>query len=95
VLARRVVAALDQLGQPLSASDRRDFDQALAETDADTAVARAMAALDRQALAVVQINPESRVSVTRGAAKPDLVQAGTRLFLVKVINQAGVTRRCA
>ena len=91
VLARRVVAALDQLGQPLSASDRRDFDQALAEPDADTAVARAMAALDRQALAVVQINPESRVSVTRGTAKPDLVQAGTRLFLVKVINQAGVT----
>ena len=42
-------------------------------------------------LAVVEINPESHVRVRPGLAKPALVEAGTRLFLVKVINQAGVT----
>src|SRR6185295_12304790 len=47
--------------------------------------------LDRYVLATVHINPESRVKVEQGAARPDLVQGGTRLFLVKVINEAGVT----
>ena len=91
LLARRVVTALDQLGQPLPASDRQGFDDALASDDTDAGVADAMSVLDRHTLAVVQINPEARVSVTRGAATPALVQAGTRLFLVKVINQAGIT----
>jgi len=29
--------------------------------------------------------------VEQGPAKPELLEAGTRLFLVKVINEAGVT----
>ena len=41
------------------------------------------------------INPESRVKVTAGAAAPLLVQAGTRVFLVKVVNEAGITARAA
>ena len=51
----------------------------------------ATAILDRYALVHVDINPESRVKVTQGTAAPELVQAGTRLFLVKVVNEAGVT----
>ncbi len=47
--------------------------------------------LDRYALFDVHINPESRVKVTAGAAKPELVQHGWRTFLVKVRNEAGVT----
>jgi hypothetical protein len=47
--------------------------------------------LDSHVLAVVAINPESRVSVTAGLARRELVEAGTRLFLVKVLNDAGVT----
>ena len=47
--------------------------------------------LDRRVLAVVHINPESRVKVEAGAARPELVEGGTRVFLVKVINEAGVT----
>ena len=39
----------------------------------------------------VTINPESRVSVVQGAAAPALVEGGSRLFLVRVRNQAGVT----
>jgi hypothetical protein len=41
----------------------------------------------------VDINPESRVKVQAGAAKPELVEAGARIFLLKVVNQAGVTAR--
>ena len=43
---------------------------------------------DKYTLAVVEINPEARVKVEQGAAKPELVEAGTRLFLVKVLNEA-------
>ena len=39
----------------------------------------------------MHINPESRVRVEAGRAKPELVEGGTRLFLVKVINEAHVT----
>ncbi len=56
-----------------------------------TAVRQAEAILDKYALVVVTINPESRVGVKRGPAAASLIQNGTRLFLVKVINQAGVT----
>ena len=54
-------------------------------------VARLQQVLDHYVLATVHINPESRVKVEQGAAKPELVQGGTRLFLVKVVNEAGVT----
>ncbi len=91
VLARRVVTTLEYLGQPLPAGDRAALERALASSDERSAVAGAMAILDRHALVQVQINPESRVKVTPGAARPALVEAGTRVFLVKVNNDAGVT----
>src|SRR6266566_4660637 len=47
--------------------------------------------LDKYTLAIVEINAESRVKVQPGRAKPELVEAGARIFLVKVINKAGVT----
>ncbi len=91
LLARRVVTALDQLGQPLPPGDRQAFDAALAAADSQSGLARAISVLDSHVLAIVQVNPEARVSVTRGASPADLQQAGTRLFLVKVVNQAGIT----
>ncbi len=91
VLARRVETALEYLGQPLSAADRQALAAALANTDEQAGVAAATAVLDRYALVHVHINPESRVKVTQGTAAPALVQAGTRVFLVKVVNEAGVT----
>ena len=42
-------------------------------------------------LAGVTINPESRVKVAHGPAKPLLVEGGWTVFLVKVHNEAGVT----
>jgi hypothetical protein len=91
VLARRVETALEYLGQPLASSDRQALAAALAQTDDHAGVQAATAILDRYALAQVHINPESRVKVTQGSAAPALVQAGTRVFLLKVVNEAGVT----
>lgn len=48
-------------------------------------------ALDPHCLFGVNINPESRVKVSRGPAKPELVEQGWRVFLVKVHNEAGST----
>ena len=57
------------------------------------AVRQIEAILDPHVLLIADINPESRVKVDQGAAKPELVEAGARIFLVKVINKAGVTAR--
>jgi hypothetical protein len=91
LLARRVVSALAAVGQPLGADDQRALEAALGITDESKAVSSAISILDRLVLATVQINPESRVTVRQGAARPVLVEAGTRVFLVKVMNQAGIT----
>lgn len=88
---RQVETTLDYLGQPISPSDERQINAALGNQKPGTAVAEIEAVLDRYVLVKVVINPESRVEVARGTAVPDLIQHGTRLFLVKVINQAGVT----
>ena len=47
--------------------------------------------LDPLCLFGVQINPEMRVKVARGEAKPELVEQGWRQFLVKVQNESGTT----
>lgn len=88
---RRVETALAYLGQPLPAADREGVDAAIGLTDERAAVTRLQEILDRHVIATVYINPESRVRVSQGAASPELLQGGTRLFLVKVINEAGVT----
>jgi hypothetical protein len=88
---RRLESALRYLGQPLPAADHLAINHAVALPDETAAAARLQAVLDRHVLTTVRINPESRVSVEPGAAKPVLVQGGTRLFLIKVRNEAGVT----
>src|SRR5207249_1374080 len=47
--------------------------------------------LDPRCLLIVRINPESRISIERGAAAADLVEHGWRAFLIKVRNEAGAT----
>ncbi|HZI53127.1 MAG TPA: hypothetical protein VFD56_05480, partial [Chitinophagaceae bacterium] len=47
--------------------------------------------LDPYCLAMVSINPESRVKVDRGPAKAKLIQGGWTSFLIKVHNEAGTT----
>jgi hypothetical protein len=89
--ARRLESALKYLGQPLSPADHQSINEAVASSDEAAGVARIQSTLDKYVLATVHINPESRVKVEQGPARPELVQGGTRLFLVKVLNEAHVT----
>jgi hypothetical protein len=88
---RLLEEALAYLGQPLQATDLRRINEAIANSDEAAAVHQLESILDQYVLVNVDVNPESRVKVEQGAAKAELVEAGTRLFLVKVINNAHVT----
>lgn len=89
--AKRVVDALDFLGEPIAAADRKAIEQAFDATDPAQAVIKLQETLDKYVLVGVEINPESRVKASPGEAPPELVEQGWRNFLVKVHNEAGVT----
>ena len=80
----RLIEALEVLGEPLPTDETAELRKA-------TAVTEIQKVLDRHCLVGIEINPESRVKVQEGPAKPELVEQGWRTFLVKVINQAGIT----
>ncbi|MDO8542928.1 MAG: CehA/McbA family metallohydrolase [Opitutaceae bacterium] len=84
---QRVIQAMELIGEPLTASERAAVDAALQDKD----VMRLQSALDVRCLFGVNINPEMRVKVEQGMAKPVLVEQGWRSFLVKVHNEAGST----
>lgn len=88
---RQVEDALDYLGQPLPAADQTVINNAIGQADEAKSVSQIEQALEEHVLCLVDINAESRVKVEAGPAKPELVQGGTRLFLVKIHNQAHVT----
>ncbi len=88
---RRLQQALEYLGQPLSVEASQAINAAVALPEEAAAVAALQRILDPYVLVEVEINPESRVKVRQRAAEPALIEHGTRLFLVKVLNQAGVT----
>jgi hypothetical protein len=87
----RVVEAMDYLGAPLPESDRKAIQTALSGGDDRGAASRLQEVLDPHCLLDVHINPESRVHVTQGKARAELVEQGWRTFLIKVRNEAGVT----
>ncbi|MFL6211275.1 MAG: CehA/McbA family metallohydrolase [Pyrinomonadaceae bacterium] len=88
---KRLVEALDYLGEPFSAADKQALDAATGERDERRALTAIMRVLDQHTLVNVEISPESRVQVTRGAAAATLVEKGWRSFLVRVRNAAGIT----
>jgi hypothetical protein len=91
---RRVLTAIESLGTPLSAEDKQALGAAFTlagASQADAATEAIQRVLDRSCLIHVQINPEMRVKVARGPARPALVERGWRPFLVKVRNEAGTT----
>jgi hypothetical protein len=88
---KRVLEATDYLGTPVSASDKQALEAAFKQTDADEASEAIQRVLDKYCLLAVNINPESRVKVASGPAKPELIEKGWRQFLVKVHNESGVT----
>jgi hypothetical protein len=88
---RRLIEATDYLGTPFSDADKADLQSVLTATDKIAAVRQAQEILDRYVLFSVNINPEMRVKVAQGPAKPELVEQGWRQFLVKVHNESGTT----
>ena len=90
---RQVETTFAYLGEPLPPKDQDTIDALISSTDEAGAISGLEQVLDKYTLAIVDINPESRVKVRPGPAKRELVEAGTRIFLVKVINSAGVTAR--
>jgi hypothetical protein len=87
---RQLEEAMTYLGQPFKPADLRRIHEAIANPDEAAAVHAIESILDPYALLMVDINPESRVKVEEGTASAELVEAGTRLFLVKVVNNAQV-----
>ncbi|MFM1769645.1 MAG: hypothetical protein RJA22_2174 [Verrucomicrobiota bacterium] len=85
--ARRVLEALEFIGEPLPAPQRAAVEAALAARDP----AGLQAALDARCLFGVHINGEMRVKVQAGPARPELMEQGWRSFLVKVHNEAATT----
>jgi hypothetical protein len=87
----RLIEATDYLGSPFSADEKQAIEQAMKEPDKARASEKLQEILDRHCLFGVQINPEMRVKVAVGAARPELVEQGWRQFLVKVVNDSGTT----
>jgi hypothetical protein len=89
--ALRLQEALAFLGSELSAEDAKRI-QALQHAPAGHATIQAIQEiLDPYCLAIVSINPEARVKVSKGAASPRLIQGGWSSFIVKIHNDAHVT----
>ena len=84
----RVLDSLDMLGDPLPAAEAKELRQ-LAASGRD--IEQIQKILDRHCLVGININPESRVKVQEGPARPELMEQGWRTFLVKVQNEAGIT----
>ena len=88
--ARRVIAALQALGEPLAAAEIAAIDALERAGDLGGAAALAAQLFDRRTLLAAAVTPEARVSVRQGAAQPLLVQSGWRVFLVRIDNPAMV-----
>ncbi|MCA9168039.1 MAG: CehA/McbA family metallohydrolase [Planctomycetales bacterium] len=86
---RRLLEALDYLGEPLPPSTTQKLTQAIKAEDS----AALQELLDPAALAIISINPEQRVKVARGPAAARLQQAGYRPVLLKILNDAAAAPR--
>jgi len=89
--AMRLNDALNFLGSPLLKEDQSKLKQLRDKPLGDETSEMIQHILDRYCLAIIDINPESRVKVLRGPAMAVLMQNGWTSFLVKVHNEAGIT----
>lgn len=94
---KRLREAMRFLGEPVDGSIEKTFARLENQSDDAAVVAEIQKTLDPLCLAVVSINPESRVKVASATQSPTLVEKGWRTFLIKVVNEAGVTAplRCS
>jgi hypothetical protein len=84
--AQRVADTLEFLGAPLSAADRTALEKAGKDRD----VTKIQAVLDARCLFGVKIESAQKLETLVGPAKPELVEQGWRVFLIKVFNPMGV-----
>ena len=89
--ALRLNEALSFLGSSLSKEDASRLKQLKDKSPSEETSRLIQSIFDPYCLAMVDINPESRVKVTRGPANAKLIQGGWTSFLIKVHNDAGVT----
>lgn len=89
--AMRLKEALNFLGSSLSPEDEKRLNELQHTAYNEQTIHQVQEILDPYCIAIVNINPEGRVKVERGAAKNKLMQGGWTSFLVKVQNNAGIT----
>lgn len=88
--AMRLKEALSFLGSSLSKEDEKKLEALQHQPLTNKTIQAVQNILDPYCLAMVNINPEARVKVSRGPAAARLMQNGWTSFLVKVHNEAGV-----
>jgi hypothetical protein len=89
--ALRLKEALSFLGSSLSKVDEDRLQKLQHKTPTPEIAKQIQDILDPYCLAKININPESRVKVERGNAEAKLIQHGWVCYLVKVVNEAGLT----
>jgi hypothetical protein len=89
----RVNEALAAIGSALPSEAQARLAALRREGLSQETVLEIQAILDPYCIAAVTINPEARVMVSEGPAKPTLTQEGWTNFLVKIHNQGKVTGR--
>lgn len=89
--ALRLKEALSFLGSSLSKVDEDRLQKLQHKTLTPEISKQIQGILDPYCLAKININPESRVKVERGNAEAKLIQHGWVCYLVKVVNEAGIT----
>lgn len=89
--ALRLKESLSFLGSALSKTDEDRLEKLQQELPTSAVSRQIQSILDPYCLAEVDINPESRVKVARGGAAAKLIQNGWVSYLVKIVNDAGVT----
>ena len=82
--ARQIGDALEVVGNPLAVTEKGALDRAASVEDVS-------AILDPKSIVEVVINPESRVKVNSLLVVPKLIEKGWSTYLIKIINEAGVT----
>src|SRR5437867_9223700 len=86
--AKRLLKALDFLGNPLPPDTAKALTAAAEERDA----IKIQKILDDHVTAFVTLNPEARVKVARGPAKVTLQQSGYVPLIIKVVNDSTVMK---
>jgi hypothetical protein len=86
----RLDAALEYVGSPLPPQVRQEIHRLISAPPSPENAAALQAVIDPLCFAHVNINPEARVKVERGAGAATLQQGGWRSFLVKVHNEGAV-----